>query len=162
MTELPEEFEFEEGELYRNRLGWYEVLEINGDQLRVRYKEGRHEATLSADSQKRIITNIAREEKTKSPIAENREVFLFFVNECNKGYRFGHDLDLYREIIRKHRISNSLDSLLSDGSLAIDIMNTLEAWNMNQRGAKLTSLDKLRRSVLAHRSDLLVLYRYQL
>jgi hypothetical protein len=35
---MPNEVEFEVGGRYRNRLDWYEVLGINGDQLKVRYE----------------------------------------------------------------------------------------------------------------------------
>jgi len=162
MAGVPEEIEFEVGELYRNRLGWYKVLKINGDQLRVRYEGNGQEATLTVESQKRIISNMARDEKTGSPIAENREVFFLFVDECNKSYRFGHELDLYREIVRKHRESGGLDSLLNDDSFVTGIWDTLEAWNMNQRGARLTSLSNLKQSILSHRLDFLRLYQYEL
>ena len=60
------------GERYCNRIGQYEVLGINGDQLRVRYEKNRTENTLSMEMQKRIITNITLERKRESPPVENR------------------------------------------------------------------------------------------
>jgi 3-methyladenine DNA glycosylase Tag len=66
------EVAFEIGEQYCNRIGQYEVLGINGDQLRVRYEKNRTEDTLSMEMQKRIITNIILEGKRESPLVENR------------------------------------------------------------------------------------------
>lgn len=159
---MPEGITFEIGGRYRNRLGWYKVLEISGDRIRVSYEKDGHEDILSIGIQKRIIDNISQEEERVSPIAENREKFFFYVNECNEYYRFGHDLRLYREIIDMHRCSSDLDSLLNDKNFCIKIFNTLEAWNMNQRGARLMSLENFTDSILAQRSNLTKLYQYKL
>ena len=66
------EVAFEIGGRYCNRIGQYEVLGINGDQLRVRYEKNRTEDTLSMEMQKRIITNIALEGKRESILVEDR------------------------------------------------------------------------------------------
>ena len=66
------EVAFEIGGRYCNRIGQYEVLGINGDQLRVRYEKNRTEDTLSMEMQKRIITNIILEGKRESPLVEDR------------------------------------------------------------------------------------------
>lgn len=153
---------FEIGGLYRNRLGWYKILEIGGDRMRVCYKEDGREDILSIEFQKRIIDNISQEEERLSPIEENREKFFFYVDECNRHYRFGHDLKLYREIIDMHRTGNDLDSLLNNENFCIKIFSTLEAWNMNQRRARLTSLENFIDSILAQRSNLTKLYPYKL
>ena len=162
MQETFENIVFEIGELYRNRLGWYKALEINGDNIRVQYECNGIVTTLSIEAQKRILSNIRREEKATGPIVLNRETFFSYADECNKSYRFGHDLELYREIISKHRNSDGLDSLLNEDSFYTLIMKTLEAWNMNQRGAQLTTLDNLKGSIRAHRLGLLNLYQYKL
>jgi 3-methyladenine DNA glycosylase Tag len=66
------EVAFEIGGRYCNRIGQYEVLWINGDQLRVLYEKNRTEDTFSMEMQKRIITNIILEGKQESPLVENR------------------------------------------------------------------------------------------
>lgn len=66
------EVAFEIGGQYCNRIGQYEVLGINGDQLRIRYEKNRTEDTLSMEMQKRIITNIILEGKRESPLVEDR------------------------------------------------------------------------------------------
>ena len=68
------------GGRYRNRIGEYEVLDIVGNQLRVVYDDGT-EATLAADFQSRIMSNIALETATFEPYpgagaaARNRRYF---------------------------------------------------------------------------------------
>ncbi|MDP3063541.1 MAG: hypothetical protein Q8O40_10110 [Chloroflexota bacterium] len=81
---------------------------------------------------------------------------------CEEAYRSGHDLSLYRKIISRHRNSGGLGSLLDDDSFHKSIWDTLEAWNMAQRGAQLTSPPNLRRSILDHRPQLVDLYGYKL
>ncbi len=159
---MSDEIVFEIGETYRNRLGWYTVLEKNRNTMRVRYERDGREQTLNMEDQKRIIMNISREEKDIHLIAENRERFFFWIDKCNEHYRFGHDLRFYREIIGMHRKSNGLDSLLNDNVFYPKVRSTLEKWNMDQRGAKLVSLDSLKESILAHRLGLIKLYQYKL
>jgi hypothetical protein len=157
-----EEIKFEVGGQYRNRLGWYQVLEIKGDGMRVNYEIDGRGGILSIKTQKNIVANISQEEKRISLIAANRETFFFYVKVCNEHYRFKHDLILYREIIDRHRADNSLDLLLDDENFYFLIMSTLKKWNMDQRGAKLAAIDDLKESILIHRVDLIKLYRYKL
>ena len=56
----------EVGALYRNRKGLYKVLEINGDDMKVRYEADGHTETLSRRIQESIVENIRREERTGS------------------------------------------------------------------------------------------------
>jgi len=65
------ELVFRIGERYVNRIGPYEVLGINGNQLHVRYEKNRTEDTLSMERQKRIITNIILEGRRESPLVED-------------------------------------------------------------------------------------------
>ncbi len=92
----------------------------------------------------------------------SRERFFFFIAKCNETYRFGHDLAIYREVISSHRTKPSLDLLLSDENFLFNIFRTLEEWNMNQRGARMTALDNFIKSVVYLRSDLIRLYEYKL
>ena len=68
------------GGRYRNRTGRYEVLEINGNRLRVAYDNG-DEALLNAEMQSRIIRNMEQETATfeaysgPDALARNRQYF---------------------------------------------------------------------------------------
>ncbi len=166
---MPDEV-FEIGQIYTNRLGPYKVLAINGDRMQLRYEGDGREDTLTIEDQRRIIANMSQEEymappqekRTVPQIADSRQSFFSFIDVCNRLYRSGHDLYLYRQIIDKHRNGNGLDSLLKDEDFYPLIWNTLDAWNMNQRRAKLTSIDNLRSSILVNRFNLLELYQYKL
>lgn len=159
---MSDDIRFEIGERYRNRLGWYEVLKVIGNQIRVRYENTGAEDTLDMDFQRRIIANIAQEEKRVDSVMGNRQQFFFYLGQCNKYYRSGHDLDYYREIISMQRNTKDVASLLDDLNFCNLIYNTLEKWNMNQRGAKLTSISNFRKSLLENKSDLLELHEHKL
>ena len=58
--------EFVAGCRYRNRNGWYEVLQIKGNDLVVRYETGK-EMQFDAETQARIISNIGIEERSVIP-----------------------------------------------------------------------------------------------
>jgi hypothetical protein len=157
---------FEVGELFRNRIGFYKVLEINGDKMKVRYLTDVTETTLSKSIQDTIVGNIRLEEERKGRsialIAKDRETFFYYVDVCEKEYRSAHDLSLYRGIIARHRSNVGLDSLLDSDDFNNTIWETLKAWNMDQRGAELTTLSKLRTSILSNRGKLVALSKYKL
>jgi len=67
MLETANNIDFKMGESYRNRLGQYEVLEIKGHRMRVRYEADGNVSTLTIEDQKRILSNILREEKIIEP-----------------------------------------------------------------------------------------------
>jgi hypothetical protein len=159
---MAEEIRFEIGERYRNRLGWYEVLEIVGNQIKVRYENTGKEDTLDVEFQKRIIANIAQEEKRVDSIMGNRENFFFYLSQCNKYYRSGHDLDFYREIIAMHKDAKDFGSLIDEMTFCNLVHSTLEKWNMNQRRAKLSPVSNLRRSLMENRTDLVKVYKHKL
>ena len=92
----------------------------------------------------------------------SRRHFLFFVNKCNQIYRSGHDLALYRQLISMHRQYGNLEVLLGNNRFLETIYRTLEEWDMNKRGAKLTSFEAFKDSVLFYRDSLLELYEYKL
>jgi hypothetical protein len=98
-------------------------------------------------------------------IFRNQKIFFHFVNECNERYRSGHDLSLYRDIIGKHEeYHNDLKALLKDDKIYPLIMKTLKAWNMDQRGAKLTTVEKFKQSISQNsvKENLIELSRYKL
>ncbi len=96
-------------------------------------------------------------------ILESRESFFNLVKKCNGVYRLiSPSLYLYKKIIEKHRLDNDFNKLLSDDEFLELIYITLIAWNMDQRGAKLTSFDEFKKSMLDNRSCLNELYDYRL
>jgi len=98
-------------------------------------------------------------------IFKNKKIFFYFVDECNKRYRSGHDLSLYKDIIRKHEeYHNDLKALLNDGKIYPLIMKTLKAWNMDQRGAKLTTVDNFKQSISLNniKENLISLSKYKI
>lgn len=75
---MPERLVFEIGGRYRNRIGWYEVLDIKGDQMRIRYELDRREDSVNIRMQTRIIENISMEEERVSPhstVSQNQRYF---------------------------------------------------------------------------------------
>jgi hypothetical protein len=92
----------------------------------------------------------------------SRKHFFFFVNRCNEAYRSGHDLELYRELISLHREYDDIKKLLDYDEFLRMLHKTLEEWDMNKRGARLTSLDNLQVSVLSYRDHIADLYKYKL
>lgn len=98
-------------------------------------------------------------------IFKNKKIFFHFVDECNKRYRSGHDLSLYKDIIRKHEeYPNDLKALLNDEKIYPLIMKTLKAWNMDQRGAKLTTVENFKQSISLNnvKENLICLSKYKI
>ncbi len=96
------------------------------------------------------------EELTKS-----KKGFLDYAEQINKIYRSGDDLRFYRKIINSHRQYNNLEKILNIEGLYQLLWDTLDKWNMNQRAAKLTTLGKLRKSILKNKRDLIKLHKYK-
>lgn len=92
----------------------------------------------------------------------SRRHFFFFIDKCNETYRSGHDLTLYRELIAMHREHRSLEVLFEDDSFYRKLYRTLEEWDMNKRGARLTTFDNFERSVRFWKDNLIRLYKYKL
>ncbi len=92
----------------------------------------------------------------------SRKHFFFFVDRCNEAYRSGHDLEFYRDLVAMHRQYGNIKTLLEDIEFQRLLHRTLEEWDMNKRGARLTSLNDLRDSVLSHRDSIVQLYSYKL
>jgi hypothetical protein len=92
----------------------------------------------------------------------SRERFFYFISKCNEHYRFGHDLVLYRKLIESHRKYANLEKLINDDTFLSNLHQTLEKWNMNQRGAQLASIGDLKNSVRFLKDHLIKLYQYKL
>ncbi len=61
---------FVAGGRYRNRQGWYEVLEIQGVKMKVRYESDGIEEVLDMETQKRIIDNMVVDERKTSYVKQ--------------------------------------------------------------------------------------------
>lgn len=69
---------FEVGGRYRNRIGWYEIIKIEGSEMTVVYETSGQKATLDIETQSRIISNISLEEERVTPydnLTENEKYF---------------------------------------------------------------------------------------
>jgi hypothetical protein len=77
---MKEQCVFKEGCRYRNRIGWYEVLEIlDEDKMRVRYEHNNQELVMSElKILKRIWDNIQNEDTRSKPYDNNDLNSLFF------------------------------------------------------------------------------------
>jgi len=95
-------------------------------------------------------------------VTESRDTFFLCVKECNECYRSGDDLKLYRDIIDLHRETADFDKLLQRKGFINMVQRTLIAWNMNQRGAKLTTETELEKSILQAKPSLMRLYQCRL
>jgi hypothetical protein len=94
--------------------------------------------------------------------AISRRHFFFFVDKCNAIYRSGHDLAFYRDLIAMHRETNNLATLIEDDDFLIKVYNTLEEWDMNKRGARMTPFSILKESVNFWKNYLVELYEFKL
>lgn len=95
-------------------------------------------------------------------ITKSRNIFLYFVDVCNQEYRFGHDLKLYRETINMHRNVQDIVKLIRNDDFCRKLYDTLEAWNMDQRGAKLDEFEIVKESIQQHGPYLIDLYKNKL
>ncbi|MBU2053765.1 MAG: hypothetical protein KKC25_02140 [Proteobacteria bacterium] len=92
----------------------------------------------------------------------SRKHFFFFVEKCNEVYRSGHDLGFYREVIAMHREYGDLRILIENTAFLKKSYETLEQWNMNQRGARMVPFDIFAASVRFWKNSLTSLYEYKL
>lgn len=95
-------------------------------------------------------------------ITRNREIFFRLVGICNLRYRGLHPPNLYRRVISMHRQINDLEQLINNDKFLNSVYRTLEEFNMNQRGARMESLDTVIESIRFWQEELITLYRYKL
>ena len=95
-------------------------------------------------------------------ITKSRNIFFYFVDVCNQEYRFGHDLKFYREIINMHRNVQDIVKLIRSDDFCRKLYDTLETWNMDQRGAKLDEFEIVKESIQQHGPYLIDLYKNKL
>ena len=96
-------------------------------------------------------------------LLESRDSFFNWIKKCNGNYRLiSPSLYLYKKIIEKHQSQKDFDKLMKDDEFLELIYITLIAWNMDQRGAKLTSFIEFKESVLDSQHILKEMYNYRL
>ena len=95
-------------------------------------------------------------------ITKSRNIFFYFVDVCNQEYWFSHDLEFYREIITMHRNVQNIVKLIKSDDFCRKLYSTLEAWDMNKRGAKLNDFEIVRESIQQHEPYLIDLYKNKL
>ena len=86
---MPDDVIFEVGGRYRNRLGWYEVLETKRNMLKIRYESDGREDHLEMVLLKRIIQNISAEEQRVTPYdnyIKNEKYFRTLGYLCGHGF----------------------------------------------------------------------------
>lgn len=95
-------------------------------------------------------------------ITRNREIFFRLVGICNSRYRGLYPSNLYIRVISMHRQINDLEELINNDEFLNSIYRTLEEFNMNQRGARMESLDTVIESIRFWQEELIDLYGYKL
>ena len=95
-------------------------------------------------------------------ITKSRKIFFYFVDVCNQEYRFAHDLEFYREIIAMHRNVQDIVKLIRNDDFCRKLYDTLEAWDMDKRGAKLNEYETVKESIQQHEPYLIDLYKNKL
>ena len=93
---------------------------------------------------------------------KSRAIFFHFVNECNKRYRSGDDLEYYQTIIQTHRKINNIETILEAESFLNKVRDTLVKWNMDDRAADLQSIEVISKNILTHKRILKDLYVFKL
>jgi len=70
------------------------------------------------------------------------------INKMDEIYRTGKSFDRYKIVLNNHKNENSVKSYLTNDNYLLDIYKTLEAWDMNKRGAKLRKLSEIKQSFI--------------
>lgn len=96
-------------------------------------------------------------------LTKSREQFFSYVSLYNKKYRPDSDsFKFYKKIIEKHKQLRNYDLLFEDKGFFELLHETLKSWNLDQRGAKLTSLENLKDSILSLKNNITELHHYKL
>jgi len=74
------------------------------------------------------------------------EVIKNKIIEMDQRYRTGKSLDRYNIVFKNRKNEKNVIAYLSNDDYLLDIYKTLEAWDMNKRGAKLRKLSEIKKS----------------
>jgi len=98
-----------------------------------------------------------------SSLFTTKQDFLKYVNIHNSAYRPHSDSKSnYLNLIKMHNKSNNYARLLKQSNYVQLTYNTLQDWNMDQRGAKLASFNVYNNSILSNETILTKLYPLRL
>lgn len=92
----------------------------------------------------------------------NKALFDGSVAYCDNQYHSGNPLVEYRKIINYHRDANNIHQLVHDNDFKQQIVDTLKAWHMNQRGAILEQFNVISESIEDCEEYIIELYDYKL
>ncbi len=93
---------------------------------------------------------------------KTRNIFFEYANKIDIKYRKGDDLKLYKELLKLRKNYRSFNDLIIDNNFFEKALNVLNRWNMNQQGAKLTSVKEFRDSIIYLCEELEKLNDYKL
>lgn len=94
---------------------------------------------------------------------DSREDLLKYSQKFSDTYRTGEkSFVYYREIIDEHINYKDINIFLNKDDFYELIYKTLSAWNMNQRGAKLKSIEEIKNSVLSFKNEIIELSKYRI
>jgi len=112
---------------------------------------------------RKIVSKINERKSYKRLSFYSREELLEYAEFVNKNYRLGDKgLLYYKKVIGFHKKYGDIKGLLRDEDFLKTIYETLKAWNMNQRGARLKSLPEIKKSILNLEDDISWLSNYEL
>jgi hypothetical protein len=80
-------------------------------------------------------------------ISVDKEFFFEMVKICNETYRSSHDFSTYHKIIHSHRQKDDITTLIMDNDFIKGIYETLQQWNMDQKGAILEKYEVINKSI---------------
>ena len=112
---------------------------------------------------RKIVSKINERKSYKKSSFNSREELLEYAEFVNKNYRLGDKAFLfYQKVIGFHKKYGDIKGLLRDEDFLKTIYETLKAWDMNQRGARLKSLPEIKKSILNLEDDISWLSNYEL
>ena len=89
----------------------------------------------------------------------DKQSFLYYNYSHNQLYRPNtHSQKEYKKLIKSYRSTNDYKQLLINTDHIKLIYSTLKEWNMDQRGAKLVSFSKFRKSILDNSDAIIKLH----
>lgn len=92
----------------------------------------------------------------------NKQQLMKYISICNSKFRnVSPSLILYKIIIEKHN-NQVIDDLIEDVNFLEITYATLQAWNMDMRGAKLTDFTCFKNSITNLKNEIIELHQYKM
>jgi hypothetical protein len=89
-----------------------------------------------------MIKNIERKK------LEIIDIINYKIHEIDEKYRKGESLDKYKTVLNNRKKEKSVRAYLSNDKYISDIYQTLKAWDMNKRAAKLKEPSEIKKSFI--------------